>query len=290
MNLKLIANPAAGSAALARIRRLVALLEQGGASVDLTLTTRRGDAQRAAAAAKDGGFQRIVAAGGDGTLNEVINGLAPGDLPLAFVPMGTANVFALEAGIPFDVEQACALALHGRPRPVYLGAANGRRFLLMAGVGFDAAVVGRVNLRLKRRFGKLAYLVSALQVLCGPPPGALQLTTDRGEQYRAYGAIVSNARLYGGRFVISPQADMQDDALAVCLFLRPGRFALLRTAVRIAVGRPPGPREVRQLRVQSLTATGNGIPVQIDGDYLGELPQTFQARFGELQVVFPSDR
>lgn len=290
MNLKLIANPAAGSAALERIRSMVALLEQGGARVDLTLTKGRGDAQRAAAAAKQGSFQRIVAAGGDGTLNEVINGLAPSHLPLAFVPMGTANVFALEAGLPFDLEQACALALHGPPRPVCLGSANGRRFLLMAGVGFDAAVVERVNLRLKRRFGKPAYLISAMQVLCGPLPGELQVVTDRGDLYRAYGAIVSNARHYGGRFVISPQADMQDDALAVCLFLRPGRFALLRTAIRIAMGRPPGPGDVRQLRVQSLTATGSGIPVQIDGDYLGALPLTFQARFGELQVVFPSDR
>ncbi|MEZ4484638.1 MAG: acylglycerol kinase family protein [Syntrophotaleaceae bacterium] len=99
-----------------------------GATVDLTLTEKRGDAIEAAAAAKQAGFDRIVAAGGDGTLNEVINGLAPSPIPLAFIPFGTTNVFALEVGIPFDVEQACAVALGGQPRPVCLGLAGDTRF------------------------------------------------------------------------------------------------------------------------------------------------------------------
>ena len=114
---QLIANPVAGGDARERIRRAQRRLEQRGCTVELTLTGARGDARRAAAAAREAGFERIIAAGGDGTLNEVINGLAPAQVPLAFLPLGTTNVFALEAGIPFDVDAACDLALDGAVAP-----------------------------------------------------------------------------------------------------------------------------------------------------------------------------
>ncbi len=158
MKIKLIANPVAGRQALLKIRNAENCLRQCGADVDLTLTRARGDARAAAADARRNGFDRVVAAGGDGTLNEVINGLAPSPIPLAFLPLGTVNVFALEAGIPFAVEAACRIALEGDVRPICLGWAGDTRFLLMAGIGFDAEVVYGINLRLKRLAGKLAYL------------------------------------------------------------------------------------------------------------------------------------
>ncbi len=290
MRILLIANPVAGGNARSKIDRAVAWLRSRGAVVELALTGASGDARRAAAAAKDAGFDRIIAAGGDGTLNEVINGLAPSPIPLAFIPFGTTNVFALEVGIPFDLEQACDIALNGTPRPVCLGLAGDTRFLLMAGVGFDAEVVAGVSLPLKRRVGKLAYIVSGIRNLLKPASAPFEVATENGDRCRAYGAVIGNGRFYGGRFMITPRASLQDDSLDVCLFLRPGRLRLLANVVRIVLGRPLPEGEVLRLQTRRLTLTGCEALVQLDGDDHGRLPRTFRAVFGELTLVYPSSR
>lgn len=287
MKIKLIANPVAGGNARCKIERAVAWLQARGTVVELVLTQAPGDARLAAAAAREAGFDRIVVAGGDGTLNEVINGLAPSDIPLVFIPLGTTNVFALETGIPFDLERACALVLHGNPRPVGLGQANGQRFLLMAGIGFDAEVVRAVNLRVKRYLGKLAYVISGLVSLCRYRLRPLEVMTEGGVRRRAYGVIISNCRFYGGRFVVSPGASMYDPALSLCLFRRKTRLGLLLTALKIAAGRALQANEVIQLRAREIIVSGGGVPVQVDGDYLGDLPRVFRATFGDLHMVLP---
>jgi diacylglycerol kinase (ATP) len=289
MKILMIANPVAGGNARRNIALAVTRLEEQGASVEVVLTESRGDARRVAAEARETGFDRIVAAGGDGTLNEVINGLAPSTIPLAFIPLGTTNVFALEANIPFDLDKACDLVLHGIPRPVCLGLAGNTRFLLMAGIGFDAEVVAAVSLRLKRRIGKMAYFVSGLANLFKPPLQPFEVTTEKGICYRVYGALIGNGRMYGGRFSITDKASLHEDALDVRLFLRPGRFRLVFNVGRILLGMPPGEGEVKHFKARDLRVSGPGIPVQIDGDSYGHLPQSFRAVFGELTLVFPKN-
>ncbi len=287
LKVRLIANPVAGRRAPEQIARARETLTRLGAEVDLFLTTARGDARRAAAEARNGGFDRVIAAGGDGTLNEVVNGLAPSAIPLAFIPLGTTNVFALEVGIPFDVEAACRIALSGRTQPVSLGLAGGTRFLLMAGIGFDAEVVYGVSSRLKRLTGKAAYVASGLSTLFLRPPRPLEVRLPGGETRRAYAVILGNGRLYGGRFSITPQAALTREGLEAFLLLRPGRLALLRFALRVALGRPLPPEEALTLTVRELRIDGDPAPVQIDGDYLGRTPMEFRALSGEITLVFP---
>lgn len=287
MKIKLIANPVAGGDARSKIDRAVAWLQGAGATVDLFLTEKRGDAMQAAQDAKCADYDRIVAAGGDGTLNEVINGLVPSAIPLAFIPFGTTNVFALEVGIPFDVEQACAVALSGQPRPVCLGLAGDTRFLLMAGIGFDAEVVAGVSLPLKRRIGKLAYLVSSLRVLLRSVPDTVEVVDEQGRCYQGCSAIIGNGRYYGGRFSITPQASLQDDTLEVCLFRRRGRIGFLCSMIKAALGRPLAESEAWRFKGRKLTVSGSRAAVQLDGDYQGRLPETFCAVFGELTLVYP---
>ena len=289
MKIKLIANPVAGGDARSKIDRAVAWLQAAGATVDLTITKKRGDAMQAAAASKQDDFDRIIAAGGDGTLNEVINGLAPSAIPLAFIPFGTTNVFALEVGIPFDVEQACAVALQGRPCSVCLGLAGDTRFLLMAGIGFDAEVVAGVSLPLKRRLGKLAYLVSSLRVLLCSVPDIVEVVDEQGRRYQGYSAIIGNGRYYGGRFSITPKASLQYDTLEVCLFRRRGRLRFLCSIVKVALGRPLAESEAWRFKGRKLTVSGSKAAVQLDGDYQGRLPETFCAVFGELTLVYPKE-
>lgn len=285
--IKLIANPVAGGDAAAEIRQAELCLAVEGARVELFLTTARGDAARAAAEAKTDDFDLIVAAGGDGTLNEVINGLAPSTIPLAFIPLGTTNVFALEAGIPFDIAGACRVALTGVPTPICLGQADGTRFLLMAGAGFDAEVVQRVDLQLKRRLGKLAYLVSALKVFCEHPPAPIDVVLDDGSQRSGYGLIVGNGRLYGGRFSVTPGAALTEGQFEVCLLQRPGRLGLLHCLLRMLLGRSLTPAGARLFKARELTVKGAGVPVQIDGDPHGQLPMCFRAVPDELVMIMP---
>lgn len=286
MQIKLIANPIAGGHARPHIERICRHFRGQGHHVDLTLTTARGDAERAAREARVGNYDRVVSAGGDGTLNEVVNGLAPSPIPLAFIPLGTVNVLALELGLPFDPLDAAEVALHGVPTPVALGQAADRKFLLMAGVGFDAEVVRAVDCRLKRRIGRFAYVVAALKVFCHWQPSQMTVTLDDGSQQRVEGAILGNSRLYGGRFSLTPHASLCDEDFEVLLLRRASRLALLRLTLSVLLHRPPRVKDGILLRSAALTITGNG-PIQIDGDDYADLPCSFRTLPGAIMLVFP---
>lgn len=287
LRIKLIANPVAGGDARGRIARAQAHLERRGCRVELCLTRARGDARMAAAAARGQGFDRVIAAGGDGTLNEVLNGLAPSGIPLAFLPLGTTNVFALEVGIPFEVEAACDIALDGEARPVCLGRAGEERFLLMLSAGFDAEVVYRVSSRLKRWTGKFAYGVCAFTTLLRRAPAALDLVRADGLVLRGFGVVIGNGRLYGGRFSFTPAADLEAPELDVCLLLRPGRLALLSALLRVALGRPLSADQALQFKTAALDIHGAGVHAQFDGDYLGTLPLRVRAEPDQLLLMYP---
>ncbi|BCR06350.1 hypothetical protein DESUT3_34190 [Desulfuromonas versatilis] len=286
--IRLIANPIAGGNARQKIDQAAAWLRRQGREVEVLLTGARGDAREFARQAPQAGCDLVIAAGGDGTLNEVINGLAPSAIPLAFIPLGTTNVFALEVGIPFDIEAACRIALEGEPRPVCLGLAGDTRFLLMAGVGFDADAVFRVSSKLKRRTGKFAYLVSAVSALLAGPFAPIEVETEQGERLRGYNLVVGNGRFYGGRFSITPGASLYEDTLEACLFLRPGRLRFLGSALKIALGARLPAEEARIFKTRHLEVAGAGLAVQIDGDFHGRLPMTIRALPGELRMVLPT--
>ncbi len=286
MKILLIANPVSGGDARPRIARAERWLQAGGAQVDVRLTGQRGDARRLAAELH-GGYARVVVAGGDGTLNEVANALCGAETPVAFLPLGTVNVFALETGIPFELQQACRLALEGAPRRITMGDINGERFLLMASAGWDAAAVARLRPAFKRRLGRLAYGVSAAEALLDGAPGPVRICLDDGSEHEGFGVVVSNARCYGGRYVVTPQAGLDSPHLEVCLFRHGGRAALLGYALRLALHLPLRPPAVAFFRVGRVAISGAGVPVQVDGDSWGSLPVTVTSRPRALTVILP---
>lgn len=287
MRLRLIANPVAGRDARGRLEGVAAMLRDRGHSVDAAWTGRRGDARRLAAEAMAAGYDRLLVAGGDGTLNEALNGLVGSELPVAFLPLGTTNVLALELGLPRDLQAAARLACDGEVVPVSLGRAGENHFLLMAGIGFDGEAVRRVNLALKRRTGKFAYALSALSAFCCAPGGRIELADETGVTRVGYGAVVSNGRLYGGRFVLNPAASIFSDSLQVCLFKQPGRLALLRLALRVLSGGVPGPPLVEHFAARRLQFSGAPLPVQLDGDDCGDLPLSIDIVPNAVRLVLP---
>jgi YegS/Rv2252/BmrU family lipid kinase len=288
MRIKLIANPVSGGDARPRIQTAVTELQKLGAEVGLSLTSARGDARRSAALAMSEGYDRIVAAGGDGTLNEVVNGAAASGLPIALLPFGTVNVFALEAGIPRPLEQACALAVRGTPRLINAGRVNGELFLLMVSAGWDAEAVARLRPGLKRFLGRPAYAVSALEALLLRKPAPMQLFLADGSCHSAFGVVVSNCRYYGGRYVVTPGASMFRDDLEVCLLRRAGRLGALRFALALLLKRPLQPPLAEFMTITAAVLQGRNVAVQVDGDASGVLPVRLETVQRAVAMVLPA--
>lgn len=153
-----IHNPAAGLRQRRRLHRFLRELERRGHTVRLFRTAHPGDGMAIAAALDAASVDVVVAAGGDGTVNEVANGLAGRSIPLAIMPLGTANVLAWELGLGTKIPAAADLLSAGRIVEVRMAHAGPWRFLLMASAGPDARVVAAVHSRLKRWLGKGAYV------------------------------------------------------------------------------------------------------------------------------------
>jgi len=214
----------------------------------------------------------IVVAGGDGTVNGVLNGVAPGKATLAVVPLGTANVLARELKIT-SVDDALDRIARGVSRPISGGeiehAAGKRRFLLMAGAGLDGAVVCGVRLNEKRVLGKGAYLLSALRVLAAWDDSELEVSGG-GRSIRCHGVVVCNAARYGGDLVLAPDADLFSPGFQV-VCIKGGRFAYLKLALLLLLGRVTSSREIAVFPASELEISGDKA-VQLDGDYFCRTP------------------
>lgn len=277
-----IHNPVAGARRTRRLRAVLEALERRGAKeVTVQATGGRGDAESMARAVGAGAFDVVVAAGGDGTINEVINGLAArgrvdggGGAPVALgiVPLGTANVLASELGLPLDPVGVAEVLAEGVARPIHLGVANGRCFAMMAGAGLDAEVVERVSPRLKRRIGKGAYVVETLARLAAYRDSRYRVTVD-GVVTEVASVIVAKGHFYAGRFVCAPDARLEDPSLHVCLFPGAGRWNAIRYIWGVTAGRLSHFRDYRVVTAQRVTIEGpESDPVQGDGDVIARLP------------------
>ena len=186
-------NPAAGGNRRERLKRVVAAVRALGGIVTVVETTAPGHAEAIARDVLPETYDVIAAAGGDGTVNEVVNGLGDKDIVLGLIPVGTGNVLADEIGLGHATHKIARALAFGPMRPIRVGRANGRRFIMMAGVGFDANVVNGVSLKLKKWLGPLAYVWQSI----------LQATSDRfeicdvtidGTAYRTVSLVACNGR------------------------------------------------------------------------------------------------
>ncbi len=285
-----IYNPTAGQwrrRKLAAALRAVAAL---GCPVTLHETTHRGDAEATARALTQERCDVVVAAGGDGTINEVANGLiaAPGPVPpLAIIPLGTANVLAQEIGLRGSPAAIAAAIAGGRFLDVHLGLANGRHFIMMAGVGFDAHVVANVDLALKRTTGKLAYVWETLSQALRYGFPQCRVTVD-GKSFQAFSVVVCNGRHYGGPFVAAPRAQLTDPRFEVCLLKRGGWRHVLRYGLALVLGRLHSLPDVRIESGREVHIEAeDGLPVQGDGDIIAALPASITVSDKTVTLVVP---
>jgi len=159
----LIFNPIAGQGNpdqdLALIRRLL----EPQIQINVVFTNENEDPAQQAEQAIADGAELILASGGDGTISAVASSVVDTEIPLGVIPRGTANAFAVALGIPTNIQAACETILAGTTRVVDAARCNGKPFILLTGIGFEAEMVDRANRELKNRLGVLAYLFAGVQ-------------------------------------------------------------------------------------------------------------------------------
>jgi YegS/Rv2252/BmrU family lipid kinase len=287
--LQVIYNPIAGQRHGVRLRKTFRALARSGARLSIIETKGPGDAEEAAASASRAGTDVLIVAGGDGTINEVVNGLmgAPEPVPpLAILPLGTANVLAQEIGLSLYSGKIASAILGEHRISVYPGRANGRYFLMMGGIGFDAEVVANVDPALKRRTGRFAYLVEVLH-----QSWRHRFETCEGEidgiPFETRWVVVCKGRHYGGPFIAAPLARLTEPGFSVCL-LDGGRFDIARYGAALALGRLSRQHDVRILPGQRLRIDSPiGHKVQGDGDIIASLPVEIVAADRPIELVVP---
>jgi len=287
--LALVYNPGSGRRRerSAAVSRMVAALARRGISAEAHATEAPGDATRLVREALAAGAEAIVIHGGDGSVNEALQPLVGGDTPLAVWPGGTANVLARELGLPADIERVAALIASARVRRVSVGRAGNRYFLLMAGVGLDAALVRAVNPLLKRAIGQGAYWAAGVRHVARWRPQRFVVEVE-GREYGAMQAVIANAPRYGGGLRVTPRARLDSDVLDLCLFDWRGRLAFLHHLAAGAAGAHLGLRGVTYLQAARARVRGDDATwVQVDGEPLGPLPMTFDCVPAALSLMVP---
>lgn len=210
------------------------------------------------------GADLVFAWGGDGMVQRCIDALGDGDAALAIIPAGTANLFASSLGIPRDIEQAIDIGLRGERRRLDVGRFNGERFAVMAGAGFDAAMI-RDSGGMKDRIGRAAYLLSGSENLRSKPFEA-EIEVDGVGWYDgpASCVLVGNVGDVFGGVQVFPDARPDDGALDLGIVTADGAAQWMRTIARAATGDPHRSPFVRITRARA-------VKVKLDRKVLYEL-------------------
>jgi diacylglycerol kinase (ATP) len=291
MKAVIIANPGAGGGRPYRaLLRHISRFRRADWDIDLIPTESPEHAGTIALGLLEHPPDLLAVCGGDGTVNEIVTTVPDPPFPVALLPGGTANVLARELGLPLDPVRALDIGFRRSVRRVdlgRLGPGRRRRFLFVAGIGFDADAVSGVDPALKGRFGMAAYAFEILRCLKKYPFREFRVTVD-GRSYTATNCLVCNAKRYGGGLLFCPDADMRDGLLDVLILRNKSRIQLARFLflawLKIAE------RREWILRVQGSAVTVDGpgeICVQTDGEPAGQIPVEIGLTPSAFPLVVP---
>jgi diacylglycerol kinase (ATP) len=289
MRILLVLNPKAGAAGNARVAlpQLAALLD--GHLMEVARPQSADAAEAVVRRAVADGCTRVLVGGGDGTVNSVLPALLGTDAALGILPVGTVNVLARELRIPLELEPALQTAIAGTPRQIDVAEANGKPFVLMAGLGFDARVVADVDPRDKEIFGPLAYITAGIGALANHKSSRFTIEmADLCVQVPAWLMIVANAGYYAYELTLTPETRIDDGLLDVCLFAEQSALDRLTQLAATAVGLHPRHPNITIFRTDALRVTADPpVAVQLDGDPAGASPVDIRVLPGALTVMTP---
>jgi len=302
----LIYNPTSGGRRHRRfleIEQAVRILKEAGITTEIAATTEAGAAQGIARQAVQQRRGMVIACGGDGTINEIINGLAGSAVPMALLPAGTANILAKELRIPWDIPHAARLIPGGVIRRVALGLATstngshsadmpsgGRYFLSVGGAGPDGAIVNAVNGELKKRAGVLAYWAEGIRQLVRYDFPEMRVRSD-GQEHLASILVVGRTVNYGGPFKITTGANLFEDSFEFLTNSTRSRLRYMLCLPALWMGKlrsMEGIAAWKHTEVICESANGAVVYAQVDGEPIGPLPLAFRIVPDALSLVTPA--
>jgi YegS/Rv2252/BmrU family lipid kinase len=302
-NALLIHNPNAGNGGNGRRQMLDEarrIFSSGGIEADLEETRGPGDATEMAQRAGREGRQLVIACGGDGTLNEVVNGLAEHQngnrVPLALLPGGTANVLAKELGLPWDIPSAAEKLVHGQVKDIALGLATPveqperkRYFLSVAGAGPDGMIVYSIDLGLKAQVGILAYWWQGAREVFRYKYPHFRVVSE-GHSLDVSLVVVGRTKHYGGPFRITTEADLYSDQFEIMALTTQSGMRYLSYLPALWLDKLRGTEGVHFWKADTVVCEPlNTEPVyaQVDGEPLARLPVEFKIVPRALKLLVP---
>ena len=239
------------------------------------------------------GADLVAACGGDGTISEAAWGLSGLDVPLAVLPGGTSNVLARELSIPLSIDRAKELLVNGVPRSVRMLTANDRPFLLWAGAGLDARIMGKMSLLLKRWLGRAGIFFTVAPEFFRYEFPRLDVKID-GRSHEATFAVVCHARRYAGEWIIAPDASLESDEMDVLLFSGTSRWRFFELFRRIQVGKSGHldggfAKIVRGREIEIRSLESYPVEVQVDGDCVLETPIVCRTAASDVKILVPGN-
>jgi YegS/Rv2252/BmrU family lipid kinase len=298
-NALLIFNPTAGGGRRARqLEKARVIFRKAGIETELHNTSAPGEATVIARRAVVESRDLVIVCGGDGTVNEVVNGLACSQVPLAVLPAGTANVLAKELRLPWDLSRAAELVAQAPYRRIALGLATPdkasgepRYFLSVAGAGADGALVSAVRPEVKRQAGILAYWQEGLRQLTQYDfPMFRTQMAGNGVNIDASLVIVGRTKHYGGPFKITTEADLLEPEFELVFVTTRSAWRYLAYMPLIWLGKLRGARHVRFFKtscLQCASKSASHVQIQVDGEPAGRLPVEFRIVPDALTLAIP---
>ncbi|AKG33248.1 diacylglycerol kinase [Paenibacillus durus] len=287
---RLIYNPTSGREEMRRrLADILERLDRGGIEATCHATTGEGDATEAAADAVNRGYDLIIAAGGDGTLNEVVNGMAekPNLPPLGVLPLGTTNDFARAMGIPKYWEESCDLIIQQQSRLIDLGKANDRYFINIAGGGTLTELTYEVPSRLKTMMGQLAYYLKGIEKMASLSPTELVIRANGQElihdEFMLF--LIANTNSVGGFEKLAPDARIDDGLFDVIALKKCNLAELIRLVTLALRGEHLQDKKVVYFRTNEMEVTSPGhVQLNLDGELGGTLPGHFRILPQHLRI------
>jgi len=287
---RLIYNPTSGREEMKRrLPEILQKLEEGGIETSCHATTGEGDATLEVEKALERGYDLIIAAGGDGTLYEVINGMAEKEnrLPIGIIPVGTTNDFARAMGIPKHWEYACDLIINQHSKKIDVGKAGDRYFINIAGGGFLTDLTYDVPIKLKTMIGQLAYYLKGMEKMIHLRPTELTFYAEGAGTFVGEFMLflICNSNSVGGFERLAPDSKLDDGLFDVLLVRKCNLPEFIRLVTLALRGEHLSDPHIELIRTSHITITSpNLVQLNLDGEYGGTLPNSFENLASHIEI------
>ncbi|MDQ0219814.1 diacylglycerol kinase [Peribacillus cavernae] len=292
---RLIYNPTSGREAIKKhLPEVLAKLEKAGYEASCHATTEEGDATNAARIAIERGYDVVIAAGGDGTIYEVVNGLADAERrpKLGIIPVGTTNDFARAIQVPRSVEAAADIIAAGHTMPIDIGKMNEKYFINIAGGGRLTELTYEVPSKLKTMIGQLAYYLKGIEML--PSIRATEVTIEydgRIFEGEIMLFLVANTNSVGGFEKLAPDASLNDGMFTMLILKKTNLADFIRIATLAIRGEHVNDRNVIYAKANRIkVATKDKMQLNLDGEFGGLAPAEFVNHYRHFDVFVPAGK